>query len=79
MMTILRSCRKKRSKIDDGTVNMTTIKRFFEDPGSSFFLFGPRGTGKSTWLRQRFPEISGVRCLPCESYLLQVVPGQPLP
>ncbi|MCP4660049.1 MAG: ATP-binding protein, partial [bacterium] len=24
-------------------------------------------------------EISGVRCLPCESYLLQVVPGEPLP
>ncbi|MCC7071425.1 MAG: ATP-binding protein [Deltaproteobacteria bacterium] len=26
-------------------------------PGSqSFFLFGPRGTGKSTWLRQVFPD-----------------------
>jgi len=24
-------------------------------PESHFFLFGPRGTGKSTWLRQRFP------------------------
>jgi uncharacterized protein len=22
----------------------------------SFFLFGPRGTGKSTWIRQRFPD-----------------------
>lgn len=22
----------------------------------SFFLFGPRGTGKSTWVRQRFPD-----------------------
>ena len=21
----------------------------------SFFLFGPRGTGKTTWLKQRFP------------------------
>ena len=21
----------------------------------SFFLFGPRGTGKTTWLRQQFP------------------------
>lgn len=36
--------------------NMATATRFLEDPGSSFFLFGPRGTGKSTWLRQRFPE-----------------------
>jgi len=35
---------------------MTIIRRFFEGPGSSFFLFGPRGTGKSTWLRERFPE-----------------------
>ncbi len=28
------------------------ISRFFQDPGpgQSFFLFGPRGTGKSTWL-----------------------------
>jgi uncharacterized protein len=31
--------------------------RFFEapPPRQSFFLFGPRGTGKSTWLRQAFP------------------------
>ncbi len=30
---------------------METVGRFFEAPKSSFFLFGPRGTGKSTWLR----------------------------
>jgi predicted AAA+ superfamily ATPase len=35
---------------------MTDLTRFFQDPGSSFFLFGPRGTGKSTWLRAAFPE-----------------------
>jgi predicted AAA+ superfamily ATPase len=35
---------------------MTTIRRFFQAPGSSFFLLGPRGTGKSTWLRERFPD-----------------------
>lgn len=35
---------------------MTEVSRFFQDPGSSFFLFGPRGTGKSTWLRAAFPE-----------------------
>ena len=32
--------------------------RVIEDPpadGQSFFLFGPRGTGKTTWLKQRFP------------------------
>ncbi len=27
--------------------------RLLEAPGHSFFLFGPRGTGKTTWLRQR--------------------------
>jgi len=26
------------------------IPRFFKPPKESFFLFGPRGTGKSTWL-----------------------------
>ena len=25
-------------------------------PGRSFFLFGPRGTGKTTWLRESLPE-----------------------
>lgn len=28
--------------------------RFFKEPKGSFFLFGPRGTGKSTWLKERF-------------------------
>jgi predicted AAA+ superfamily ATPase len=28
------------------------IPRFLQRPGRSFFLFGPRGTGKSTWLKQ---------------------------
>lgn len=27
------------------------IPRFFQAPKESFFMFGPRGTGKSTWLR----------------------------
>ena len=30
-----------------------TIPRLLEAPKSSFFLFGPRGTGKSWWLRER--------------------------
>lgn len=32
---------------------METLVRFLRDPQSHFFLFGPRGTGKSTWLKQR--------------------------
>jgi len=35
---------------------MESVGRFFQDPGSHFFLFGPRGTGKTTWLRQHFPD-----------------------
>jgi predicted AAA+ superfamily ATPase len=34
---------------------MESAPRFLVDPGRSFFLFGPRGTGKSTWTRQAYP------------------------
>ncbi|MEW6338280.1 MAG: AAA family ATPase [Acidobacteriota bacterium] len=30
--------------------------RFFTPPSGSFFLFGPRGTGKTTWLQRSFPD-----------------------
>ena len=33
---------------------MKIIKRYFKDSQNSYFLFGPRGTGKTTWLKQRF-------------------------
>lgn len=33
---------------------MTAIERFLKPPSKSFFLFGARGTGKSTWLRTHF-------------------------
>lgn len=35
---------------------MTYTKRLFNEPKQSFFLFGPRGTGKSTLIKHRFPE-----------------------
>ncbi len=35
---------------------MATRDRFFAAPAHSFFLFGPRGTGKTTWLRAQFPD-----------------------
>ncbi len=35
---------------------MELISRFFSDAPQSYFLFGPRGTGKSTWLQNRYPE-----------------------
>jgi len=30
--------------------------RFIQETQGSFFLFGPRGTGKSTWLKHRLPK-----------------------
>ena len=35
---------------------MKAIRRMISAAKGSFFLFGPRGTGKSVWLQQRFPE-----------------------
>ena len=35
------------------------VGRFFEPPEQSYYLFGPRGTGKSAWVRRRYP--GGVR------------------
>ena len=32
------------------------LKRLFQAPANSFFLFGPRGTGKSTLCRKIFPD-----------------------
>lgn len=34
---------------------MLLINRFLNIPNQSFFLFGPRGTGKSTWLEASIP------------------------
>jgi len=35
---------------------MAMKERFFQPPAGSYFLFGPRGTGKSTWLRAACPD-----------------------
>ena len=35
---------------------MEFVSRFLQIPNQSFFLLGPRGTGKSTWLRDRLPD-----------------------
>lgn len=39
------------------------IPRFFNPPGSSFFLFGPRGTGKTTWIKACFPQAEWINLL----------------
>lgn len=51
-------------------VRMNLITRFFNLPKSSFFLFGPRGTGKSTWLRQKFPNALWIDLLQPENLRL---------
>ena len=35
---------------------MELVSRFFQIPSQSCFLLGPRGTGKSTWLRDRLAD-----------------------
>lgn len=42
--------------------------RFLPIPSQSFFLFGPRGTGKSTWLRRQFPEALSIDLLQPDVY-----------
>ncbi len=34
----------------------SAYRRILQPPQESFFLLGPRGVGKSTWVRSRFPE-----------------------
>jgi len=64
------------------------IKRLLSDTSGSYFLFGPRGTGKTTWLMHQFPDalvlslLDGVlrrelRAFPehLESYIAQVPAG----
>ncbi len=43
-------------------------KRFFTAPQQSYFLFGPRGTGKSTWLKQQYPEAYWINLLDPEVF-----------
>ncbi len=51
-------------------------RRLLEPPAASFFLFGPRGTGKSTWLRARFPDALHVDLLDESRYQAYLVrPG----
>lgn len=43
-------------------------KRFFTPCNQSFFLFGPRGTGKSTCLKEHFPDAYWIDLLDPESF-----------
>jgi uncharacterized protein len=65
---------------------METLRRFFKPTDGNFFLFGPRGTGKSTWLREYVNDAIWIDLLDPEAYrqylsnperLRQVIEGQP--
>lgn len=47
---------------------MEIISRLVPFPERSFFLFGPRGTGKTTWLEHRFPDALSVNLLQPQAY-----------
>lgn len=59
-------------QIDGGNVifrlNMTKLKRFFKESRQHFFLFGPRGTGKSTWLKENYADAGWIDLLDAASY-----------
>jgi predicted AAA+ superfamily ATPase len=44
------------------------LKRILNPPSQSFFLLGPRGTGKSTWLQARFPDAQVIDLLSETTY-----------
>jgi len=43
-------------------------QRFFSPPQQSYFLFGPRGTGKSTWLKVYYPDAYWIDLLDPETF-----------
>lgn len=65
---------------------MQIIQRSLPEPSQSYFLFGPRGTGKSTLMKIRYPDALWVdllrpeifrRYLARPEYLYEVVTGNP--
>jgi predicted ATPase len=73
-------------------LKMELIDRYLKKTDESFFLFGPRGTGKSTWIGMVFEECRPlllyrgferllrheILCLSCEEFLHQLCPERSL-
>ncbi len=64
----------------------SNIGRFFKDSAGSYFVFGPRGTGKSTWLNRRYGKALVVDLLGPDEFrqynsrperLIELVEGNP--
>lgn len=47
---------------------MKPIRRYFQAPEGSYFLFGPRGTGKSTWVKEQYKKATLIDLLEPDSY-----------
>jgi uncharacterized protein len=47
---------------------MDIIKRFFQHSDQGYFLFGPRGTGKSTWVHLHLPNSFVIDLLAPDAY-----------
>lgn len=47
---------------------MEVVRRFFQFPSGSAFIFGPRGSGKSTWLRHSLPDALWLNLLQPATY-----------
>jgi predicted AAA+ superfamily ATPase len=48
-------------------LNIMDVSRFLKKPAGSFFLLGPRGTGKSWWAKKSFPRALIVDLLDAET------------
>ena len=46
----------------------TLIPRLIQLPRKSFFLFGPRGTGKTTWLKAHLPKALYIDLLEADTF-----------
>lgn len=47
---------------------MESVIRFFQETDKSYFLFGPRGTGKSTWVKRIHPDAALIDLLEPDTY-----------
>lgn len=54
---------------EQGTRILKLISRFFNTPeNQSYFLFGPRGTGKTTWLKRKYSQAIWINLLEPEEF-----------
>ena len=47
---------------------MESVNRVFPIPQESCFIFGPRGTGKSTWVKAVYPQATILDLLEPDTY-----------